>query len=115
MKAAVFHKPHDVRYENVPDAKIEKPTDAVIRVTATAICGSDLRIYNDFFPQLHSMVLGHEFRGGRISLLGIYATNYDHFPLGPWMDKGLQIWGGHAPVHNYMNELIQIVKVVMKP
>ena len=63
MKAAVFHKPHDIRYENVPDPKIEVPTDAIIRVTATAICGSDLHIYNGFFPQPRPMILGHEFMG----------------------------------------------------
>ncbi len=63
MKAAVFHKPHNIRLENVPDAKIEQPTDIVVRVIATAICGSDLHIYNGFFPQLRSMVLGHEFMG----------------------------------------------------
>lgn len=63
MKAAVFHKPHDIRCENIPDPKIEEPTDAIIRVTATAICGSDLHIYNGFFPQPRSMVLGHEFMG----------------------------------------------------
>ncbi len=49
-------------------------------------------------------------RGGRISILGIYATNYDNFPLGAWLDKGLQIWAGQAPVHNYIDELIMMVE-----
>jgi len=63
MKALVFHKPKDVRVENVDDPIIERPTDAIIRVTSTAICGSDLHIYNGMIPQPHNMVLGHEFMG----------------------------------------------------
>jgi S-(hydroxymethyl)glutathione dehydrogenase / alcohol dehydrogenase len=63
MKALVFHKPRDVRVEQVPDPKLEHPRDAILRVTSTAICGSDLHIYNGFFPQKQPMVLGHEFMG----------------------------------------------------
>jgi S-(hydroxymethyl)glutathione dehydrogenase / alcohol dehydrogenase len=63
MKAAVFHKPKDIRYETVPDPRIEAPTDAIIKVTSTTICGSDLHIYNGLFPQFRRMVLGHEFMG----------------------------------------------------
>jgi threonine dehydrogenase-like Zn-dependent dehydrogenase len=63
VKALVFHKPSDVRVDTVPDPKIQEPTDAILRVTATAICGSDLHIYNGFFPQPRPMVLGHEFMG----------------------------------------------------
>jgi S-(hydroxymethyl)glutathione dehydrogenase/alcohol dehydrogenase len=63
MKAAVFHKPKDISVDNVPDPKIKQPGDAIIRVTSTAICGSDLHIYNGMFPQPRDMVLGHEFMG----------------------------------------------------
>jgi S-(hydroxymethyl)glutathione dehydrogenase / alcohol dehydrogenase len=63
MRAAVFHKPKDIRYETVPDPVIEHPRDAIIRVTSTAICGSDLHIYNGYFPQFKSLVMGHEFMG----------------------------------------------------
>lgn len=63
MKALVFHKPKDVRVDEVPDAKLQDPRDAVIRVTRTAICGSDLHIYNGLFPQPRPMTLGHEFMG----------------------------------------------------
>ena len=45
MRAALMHKAGDVRIENVPDAAIIKPTDAVIRVTRACICGSDLWPY----------------------------------------------------------------------
>lgn len=63
MKALVFHRPGKVSVDNVPDPKIEKADDLILRVTATAICGSDLHIYNGFLPQKDDMVLGHEFMG----------------------------------------------------
>jgi S-(hydroxymethyl)glutathione dehydrogenase / alcohol dehydrogenase len=63
MKAAVFHKPKDVSVDTVDDPQLKDSTDAIIRVTSTAICGSDLHIYNGFVPQTHDMVLGHEFMG----------------------------------------------------
>lgn len=63
MKALVFHGTKDVRVDNVADPIIEQPRDAIIRVTSTAICGSDLHIYNGMFPQPRPMVLGHEFMG----------------------------------------------------
>jgi threonine dehydrogenase-like Zn-dependent dehydrogenase len=63
MKALVFHTPKHVSVDDVPDPKIEDARDALIRVTATAICGSDLHIYNGAFPQPKPLVLGHEFMG----------------------------------------------------
>jgi len=63
MKALVFHKPKDVRVDNVDDPIIEDSRDVILKVTSTAICGSDLHIYNGYIPQPHSMVMGHEFMG----------------------------------------------------
>jgi S-(hydroxymethyl)glutathione dehydrogenase / alcohol dehydrogenase len=63
MKAVVYHGPKSMRVDEVEDPKIENPRDAIIRVTSTAICGSDLHIYNGFFPQLANFVVGHEFMG----------------------------------------------------
>ncbi|MET0387725.1 MAG: zinc-dependent alcohol dehydrogenase [Polyangiales bacterium] len=63
MKALVFHTPKHVSVDEVPDPKIEQPRDVVLRVTSTAICGSDLHIYNGAFPQPKPLVLGHEFMG----------------------------------------------------
>lgn len=74
MKAAVFHKPGDIRVETVDDPKIEQPRDIVLRVTSTAICGSDLHIYDGVFPQLRSMTLGHEFMGV-VEEVGSNVTN----------------------------------------
>lgn len=63
MKAAVFHKIGDISVDNVADPKLEAPDDVILKVTSTAICGSDLHIYDGFFPQLRDQVLGHEFMG----------------------------------------------------
>ena len=63
MKAVVFHKPGDMRVDDVADPVLERDDDVILKVTATAICGSDLHIYNGFFPQLKPMVMGHEFMG----------------------------------------------------
>jgi threonine dehydrogenase-like Zn-dependent dehydrogenase len=64
MKALTWHGVEDVRIEEVPDPVIEQPTDAVIRVTSTAICGSDLHLYGVLAPFLTpGDVLGHEFMG----------------------------------------------------
>jgi S-(hydroxymethyl)glutathione dehydrogenase/alcohol dehydrogenase len=63
MKAAVFHKPGDIRAEQVDDPIIEHPEDVILRVTSTAICGSDLHILDGFIPQAKDMVMGHEFMG----------------------------------------------------
>jgi alcohol dehydrogenase len=63
MKALVFHKPKDVRVEDVPEPRITQPHEVILKVTSTAICGSDLHILNGYIPQLRNMVLGHEFMG----------------------------------------------------
>jgi len=63
MKAAVFHKPGDIRYDTVDDPRIEKPSDVILKVTSTAICGSDLHILSGGVPQTEPMVMGHEFMG----------------------------------------------------
>ena len=63
MKAAVFHKPGDISCDNVEDPRIEEPTDVILKVTSTAICGSDLHIFDGGIPQKEDMIVGHEFMG----------------------------------------------------
>src|SRR5689334_1905090 len=64
MKALVWHGRNDVRCDTVPDPRIEAPRDAIIRVTSTAICGSDLHLYDGYIPAMESGdILGHEFMG----------------------------------------------------
>ena len=64
MKATAWHGKHDVRVDNVPDPKIQDPRDAILRISATAICGSDLHIYDGYIPTMEKGdILGHEFMG----------------------------------------------------
>ncbi|GGD16118.1 zinc-dependent alcohol dehydrogenase [Aureimonas glaciei] len=64
MKALVWHKPNDIRCEQVPDPKIEDSRDAIVKVTACAICGSDLHLLDGFMPGMKSGdIMGHEFMG----------------------------------------------------
>jgi threonine dehydrogenase-like Zn-dependent dehydrogenase len=61
MKALTWHGKRDVRVDNVPDPTIQEPTDAIIRITTTAICGSDLHLYEVLDPFLNAGdILGHE-------------------------------------------------------
>ncbi len=61
MKAVTYHGVHDVRVDTVPDPKIEHPTDAIIRVTSSGLCGSDLHLYEVLGPYLdEGDILGHE-------------------------------------------------------
>lgn len=64
MKALTWHGKHDVRIDNVDDPEIVNSRDAIIKVTATAICGSDLHLYDGYIPTMQSGdILGHEFMG----------------------------------------------------
>lgn len=63
MLATVLHGPGDVRFENVEDPKIIFPTDAIIQLSATCICGSDLWPYRGLQPQDQPMHMGHEYCG----------------------------------------------------
>ena len=63
MYATLMYGPGDVRYEQVSDPKIEKPTDAIIKLSATCICGSDLWPYRGLSPQDGPAHMGHEYCG----------------------------------------------------
>jgi len=63
MRATVMYAAHDVRVQNVPDARILDPTDALVRVTRACICGSDLWPYNSMEPNTDGRRMGHEFVG----------------------------------------------------
>lgn len=64
MRALTYHGAHDVRVETVADPAIQEPDDIILRVTATAICGSDLHLYRGKIPSTeHGDIFGHEFMG----------------------------------------------------
>src|SRR6185312_6775024 len=61
MKAAVWHGKRDVRVDSVPDPTIKEPTDAIVRVTSSGLCGSDLHLYEVLGPFMtEGDILGHE-------------------------------------------------------
>jgi glutathione-independent formaldehyde dehydrogenase len=63
MRAVVYRGPHQVEVTEVPDARIQEPTDAVVRITTTNICGSDLHMYEGRTSVEEGKVLGHENMG----------------------------------------------------
>jgi threonine dehydrogenase-like Zn-dependent dehydrogenase len=64
MRALTYHGSHNVQVDTVDDPVIQEPDDLILRVTATAICGSDLHLYRGKIPQVkHGDVFGHEFMG----------------------------------------------------
>jgi threonine dehydrogenase-like Zn-dependent dehydrogenase len=69
MRALTWHGKHDVRVDTVPDPKIVNPRDAIVQITSTAICGSDLHLYDHTIPTLKAGdVLGHEFMGNVVEV-----------------------------------------------
>ena len=60
MRALVYDGPREVSVQNVADARLERPTDVVVQVTSTNICGSDLHMYEGRTPMEHGRILGHE-------------------------------------------------------
>jgi len=71
MKAVCWHGARDIRVDTVPEPSILNPRDAIIKVTSTAICGSDLHLYNGVIPTMKAGdVLGHEFMGEVVEVGG---------------------------------------------
>ncbi|MDB5772645.1 MAG: glutathione-dependent formaldehyde dehydrogenase [Burkholderia sp.] len=75
MRANCWYGSNDVRVDNVPDPSILNPRDAIVKITSTAICGSDLHLYNGYVPTMEKGdILGHEFMG-EIMDVGSGVTN----------------------------------------
>ena len=75
MRALCWHGKGDVRVDTVPDPKIQHPRDAIIKITACAICGSDLHLLDGYQPTMESGdILGHE-NMGEVIELGSEVTN----------------------------------------
>jgi threonine dehydrogenase-like Zn-dependent dehydrogenase len=69
MRAVCWYGRHDMRVQNVPDPTILNPRDAIVRITSTAICGSDLHFYDGFIPTMEKGdIVGHEFMGEVVEL-----------------------------------------------
>jgi threonine dehydrogenase-like Zn-dependent dehydrogenase len=94
MRAVTWHGKRDVRVEDVPDPRIEEPTDAIVRITSTAICGSDLHLYELLGPYLEEGdVLGHE-PMGIVEEVGADAA--DHIQPGDRVVMPFNISCGHC-------------------
>ncbi|AZB11658.1 glutathione-dependent formaldehyde dehydrogenase [Chryseobacterium sp. G0162] len=78
MEAEVFHSPGNITCDTVDDPKIEDQNDIILRVTSTAICGSDLHMYSGGIPQPRPMVMGHEFMG----IVEELGKNINHLQAG---------------------------------
>ena len=63
MLAAVMYSPGDVRMEQRPEPRIEQPTDAIVRIVRTCVCGSDLHPYHSIKPTATGATMGHELIG----------------------------------------------------
>ena len=64
MRAVCWYGRGDVRVESVPEPRLCNPRDAIIEITLTAICGSDIHLYDGYIPTMHKGdILGHEFMG----------------------------------------------------
>ncbi len=75
MKALTWQGKNDVRVETVPDPQIINQRDAIIKITSTAICGSDLHLYDGYIPSMEAGdILGHEFMGEVVEV-GKEVTN----------------------------------------
>lgn len=75
MRALCWHGKGDVRVDNVADPKIENPRDAIVRITSSGICGSDLHLFNGFMPTMEAGdILGHE-PMGEVVEVGSAITN----------------------------------------
>ncbi|MDB5363711.1 MAG: aldehyde dehydrogenase [Rhodospirillales bacterium] len=81
MKALVYNGPRDVSIENVPDAKIERPTDALVKIVVTNICGSDLHMYEGRTGMESGRVLGHENFGQVVEI----GSAVDRVKVGDWV------------------------------
>lgn len=93
MKAVTWHGKRDVRVDDVPDPTIDEPTDAIIRVTSTAICGSDLHLYEVLGPYMSAGdILGHEPMG----IVEAVGSAVDHIAVGDRVVIPFNIACGHC-------------------
>ena len=93
MKAVTWHGKRDVRTEDVPDPKILEPTDAIVKVTSTAICGSDLHLYEVLAPYMTvGDILGHEPMGVVVEV----GSQVDHIAVGDRVVVPFNISCGHC-------------------
>jgi threonine dehydrogenase-like Zn-dependent dehydrogenase len=92
MKAVVYRGPRDVSVQNVPDPKIEKPTDAIVQITSTNICGSDLHMFEGRTDFETGRIFGHE-NLGKVMEVG---PAVERLQVGDWVCMPFNISCGHC-------------------
>ncbi|BAZ08519.1 alcohol dehydrogenase [Calothrix sp. NIES-4071] len=93
MKAVCWHGANDVRVETVPDPKIINPRDVILKITSTAICGSDLHIYGGYIPTVQpGDIIGHEFMGEVVDV----GSNISNLKVGDRVVVPSMIGCGHC-------------------
>lgn len=93
MQALRWYDTHDVRVETVPDPEILNPRDAIIDISLTAICGSDLHLYDGYIPTMEEGdILGHEFMGEVVEV----GTEVDNLEVGDRVVVPFPIACGHC-------------------
>jgi threonine dehydrogenase-like Zn-dependent dehydrogenase len=98
MRGVVLRAPKDVRVEQHEDPRIQAPTDAIIRVSAACVCGSDLWPYRGV-EEAHDRRMGHEYVG-IVEEVGDDVRN---------VKPGVHLHGGPAPVRRFLPELIDLI------
>jgi len=94
MKAVVLQAEHELALEDVPEPKIQSPTDIIVRVTTTSICGSDIHIKHGEIPGIApGTVIGHEFVG----VVEEAGQAVRHLKVGDRVDVPAGIWCGACP------------------
>jgi threonine dehydrogenase-like Zn-dependent dehydrogenase len=92
MKALVYYGPYDVRVSEMPDAEIEQPTDVLVKITTSNICGSDLHMYQGRTNMESGKILGHE-NMGKVVEVGNSVT---HIKVGDMVCLPFNIGCGHC-------------------
>jgi threonine dehydrogenase-like Zn-dependent dehydrogenase len=104
MKAVVYHGVGDIRLDDVPEPKLEAPTDAIVRLTASAICGTDLHFVRGTMPghdgRAHPRSRGGRRRGG----------DRRDFPIGNAFMKNLTLTMGNCNHRKYIPRLVELVR-----
>jgi glutathione-independent formaldehyde dehydrogenase len=92
MKAVVYHGPRQVSVDDVPDARIEKPTDVLVRITSTNICGSDLHMYEGRTDFEQGRIFGHENLGEVVEV----GDAVDKIQVGDMVSAPFNVSCGHC-------------------
>lgn len=93
MKAVVLQPNHEIALEDIPEPRIEKAGDAILKITKTAICGSDIHIKHGMLPVNPGTVMGHEFTG----VVTEAGPDVSRFKIGDRVSAPPAVWCGTCP------------------